>query len=78
MPPRQLIVRDLPADLVRRLQERAVAHGRSAEAEHREILRLALAPRKTTFKAALLAMPDVGEDGLFARPRRPSRKVNLR
>ena len=78
MSPRQLVVRDLPEDLVRRLRERAVAHGRSAEAEHREILRLALTPQKTSFKAALLAMPDVGDDALFARARRASRKVNLR
>lgn len=34
-----LLVRDVPDELVRRLKERARAHGRSAEAEHREILR---------------------------------------
>ncbi len=37
-----LIVRGVHQDLVSRLKERAVAHGRSAEAEHREILRQAL------------------------------------
>jgi plasmid stability protein len=37
-----LTVRNLDDDLVRRLRIRAAQHGRSAEAEHREILRLAL------------------------------------
>jgi antitoxin FitA len=37
-----LTVRNLDEDLVRRLRMRAAEHGRSAEAEHREILRLAL------------------------------------
>lgn len=74
---RQLVVRDLPEEIVRRLKERALEHGRSAEAEHREILRVALAPRRT-FKEALLAMPEAGDDDAFARPRRPSRRVRLR
>jgi plasmid stability protein len=37
-----LIVRRLDEDLVRRLKARALAHGRSAEAEHRAILEAAL------------------------------------
>lgn len=37
-----LTVRNLDAHLVRRLRIRAAEHGRSAEAEHREILRAAL------------------------------------
>ena len=37
-----LTVRNLDEDVVRRLRVRAAEHGRSAEAEHREILRLAL------------------------------------
>ena len=37
-----LTVRNLDDDLIRRLWIRAAEHGRSAEAEHREILRLAL------------------------------------
>jgi antitoxin FitA len=37
-----LLVRDVPEDLLRRLKERARANSRSAEAEHREILRRAL------------------------------------
>lgn len=38
-----LIVDDIDNDLIARLEERAAAHGRSAEAEHREILRQVLA-----------------------------------
>jgi antitoxin FitA len=37
-----LTVRNLDDALVRRLRVRAAEHGRSAEAEHREILRVAL------------------------------------
>jgi len=38
-----LMVRNLEDDVVRALRIRAAEHGRSAEAEHREILRSALA-----------------------------------
>jgi antitoxin FitA len=38
-----LHVRNLDDELIARLKRRAVRHGRSAEAEHREILRQALA-----------------------------------
>ena len=41
--PSSLSVRNLDDDLVARLKRRAARHGRSAEAEHREILRQALA-----------------------------------
>jgi plasmid stability protein len=60
----QLIVRDLDADLVLALKQRAARHGRSAEAEHRLILSEALAPdvERPAFKDFLLAMPDVLED----------------
>ncbi len=37
-----VIVRGIDADLITRLKQRAAAHGRSAEAEHREILRRVL------------------------------------
>ncbi len=40
--PTNLHVRNLDDDLVARLNRRAARHGRSAEAEHREILRQAL------------------------------------
>jgi antitoxin FitA len=38
-----LLVRNLDDDLIVRLKRRAAQHGRSTEAEHREILRQALA-----------------------------------
>jgi plasmid stability protein len=41
--PGNLHVRNLDEDLIRRLKRRAARHGRSTEAEHREILRQALA-----------------------------------
>ena len=41
--PRSLQLRNLDDDLIRRLKRRAALHGRSMEAEHREILRQALA-----------------------------------
>ncbi len=41
--PGNLSVRNLDDDLIARLKRRAARHGRSAEAEHREILRQALA-----------------------------------
>ena len=37
-----LLVRGVGDDLIQRLKGRAIMHGRSAEAEHREILRRAL------------------------------------
>lgn len=40
----QLVVNDVPDDLVRRLETRARRNKRSAEAEHRAILHDALAP----------------------------------
>ncbi len=75
----QLIVRNLEDTVVRRLRQRAASHGRSAEEEHREILRAVLSPRRATrsFKEHLLSMPDVGTDADFARaPQRP-RRVKL-
>jgi plasmid stability protein len=44
-----LIVREIDEEIVARLKLRAAEHGRSAEAEHREILREALAtePRRS-------------------------------
>jgi plasmid stability protein len=41
-----LTVRNLEDDVVRALRIRAAEHGRSAEAEHREILRQALTARR--------------------------------
>lgn len=41
--PRNLHVRNLGDELIARLKRRAARHGRSTEAEHREILRQVLA-----------------------------------
>jgi plasmid stability protein len=63
-----LLVRSVDDELVRALKERAGAHGRSAEAEHREILAAALArPRRRSFAEVLASMPDVGVDADFER-----------
>lgn len=74
----QLIVRNLEDEIVQALKERAVRHGRSAEAEHRELLReaLALTPGEDP-KAVLLEMPDVGEDSDFERVRDLPRRIDL-
>lgn len=75
----QLIVRNLPDDVVRGLKVRAARHGRSAEAEHRLILEEALRARRgpKTLKDALLAIPDVGDDADFARERGRGRRIRL-
>ncbi len=67
----QLIVRNLPDEVVRALKARAAENGRSAEAEHREILYEALLGAKPHMSLIefLLTMPDVGEDEDFARVR---------
>jgi len=63
-----LLVRGIDEALVQSLREQAAAHGRSAEAEHREILARALRrPRKRSFAEALMSMPDSGEDADFER-----------
>jgi plasmid stability protein len=72
----QLIVRNLPEVVVRRLKVRAASHGRSAEAEHRAILEGALGsdrPSKT-LKESLLSIPRFVD---FARLRRKPRRVAL-
>jgi plasmid stability protein len=64
----QLMVRNLPDGLVRALKQRAARHNRSAEQEHREILRDALrVTRRRTVAQALAAIPHVGLDSDFAR-----------
>ena len=74
----QLIVRKVEDEVVQALKERAGRHGRSAEAEHREILREALlaAPGEDP-KAVLFAMPDVGEDEDFERVHELPRRITL-
>jgi antitoxin FitA len=45
----QLLVRDVPQDVVEALKRRAVEHGRSAEAEHRIILEEVLRAGRAAF-----------------------------
>jgi plasmid stability protein len=79
----QLVVRNLEDEIVDALRRRAAEHGRSAEAEHREILCAALLPKpRTSLKAHLLAIPkSVGDedddDFAFEHRRDPGRSVDL-
>jgi plasmid stability protein len=75
----QLIVRNVEERLVRALKRRAAEHGRSAEAEHREILRQALEDQEAgeSFKQLLFSMPNVGRDEDFERRRDMPRDVEL-
>lgn len=63
----QLLVRELSQDLVDALKRRAASNGRSAEAEHREILRISLLgrPVKRPLKELLSAIPYFDDDDLF-------------
>ncbi|HEY2030068.1 MAG TPA: hypothetical protein VGH20_12765 [Myxococcales bacterium] len=71
----QLVVRNVEDAVVRELKTRAARHGRSAEAEHRELLRTALlAPPRMDFKEFLLTMPDPGP---IKRSRKKVRRVRL-
>jgi plasmid stability protein len=47
----QLLVRDVPRDIVEALKRQASSHGRSAEAEHRAILEKALKSGRESFRA---------------------------
>ena len=63
-----LLVRGIDEALVRSLRERAAAHGRSLEAEHREILKAALFRlKRRPFNEVLASMPNVGLDSDFER-----------
>jgi antitoxin FitA len=75
----QLLVRGIESNVVRELKIRAARNGRSAEEEHRQILREALragGPVKS-LKELLLDMPDVGEDRDFERPEDYGRPIEL-
>jgi antitoxin FitA len=74
----QLLVRDIEGEVVRELKVRAARHGRSAEEEHRQILREALSSKgpPQSLKELLLSMPD-GEDRDFERPEDRGRTVEL-
>jgi antitoxin FitA len=71
----QLIVRNIDEDLVLRLKRRAAEHGRSAEEEHRCLLRAAL--RSDGLSERLLEIPQVGEDSDFERAPELPREVDL-
>jgi antitoxin FitA len=64
----QLLVRNLPDELVRALKQRAAKRNRSAEQEHREILKAALkGPQRRRLADVLASMPNVGTDEDFTR-----------
>jgi plasmid stability protein len=75
----QLIVRRLESQVVAALRKQAARNGRSMEAEHREILRVALQPGKVRkrLKDLLIDMPAVGTDADFRRIRQRPRRVRL-
>jgi antitoxin FitA len=76
----QLVVRKIEEKVVRKLKERAGAHGVSMEEEHRRILREALlgtSAKRPSFKEALLAMPPAGDDLDFERGPQRDRPVAL-
>lgn len=76
----QLIVRQLEEQVVLNLKAQADARGVSMEEEHRRILREALLgtpARRPSFKDALLAIPNVGDDKDFDRGPQIDRPVAL-
>ncbi|MDL1959265.1 MAG: DNA-binding protein [Deltaproteobacteria bacterium] len=63
-----LVVRNLDKHIVDVLKQRAARHGRSAEAEHRVILKEVLLPsNRKSFAEVLSSMPNVGRDDDFER-----------
>jgi plasmid stability protein len=72
-----LLVRGIDASIVKALKARAVANGRSAEAEHRAIL-VRERPRRRSFAEVIAAMPDVGSDADFERVDEPARRRSRR
>ncbi len=75
----QLLVRDVPRDVVEALKRRASSHGRSAEAEHRAILEQALKAGREGFRARAGRLREetqgriVGESADLIREDRDSR-----
>jgi plasmid stability protein len=68
-----LLVRGVDDSLLQALKKRAGAHGRSQEAELREILAAALlAPPRRNLAELLATMPDVGVDADFQRQQDPA------
>jgi plasmid stability protein len=63
-----LIVRKLEPEIIEALKQRAAHNGRSAEMEHRAILReVLLVLKKRSLAEVLAAMPNVGTDADFER-----------
>jgi len=63
-----LVVRNVDEDVALALKQLAAAYGRSAEAEHREILKMVLQrPKRRSFIDVLKSIPNVGEDSDFDR-----------
>ena len=63
-----LVVRNIDIEVTLALKQQAAANGRSAEAEHREILKAALQrPQRKSLIELLMSMPDVGDDADFSR-----------
>ena len=61
-----LVVRNGDEEIALALKHQAASHGRSAEAEHREILKSVLQrPKRRSVAAILSSMPNVGEDADF-------------
>ncbi len=61
-----ILTLDTDDELLQALTQQAAAHGRTAEAEHREILRTALQrPKRRSLAEVLADMPNVGEDADF-------------
>jgi plasmid stability protein len=75
----QLLVRDVPRDVVEALKRQASSHGRSAEAEHRAILEKALRAGREAFRARAGRLREetqgriVGESADLIREDRDSR-----
>lgn len=71
----QLLVRDIPDELVRALKLRAARRNHSAEQEHREILKSVLrAPARRPLADVLANMPNVGQDADFEREQLSTRR----
>jgi plasmid stability protein len=76
----QLIVRQIEEQIVKKLKKQAEGHGVSMEEEHRRILRESLlgkSAKRTSFKEALRAMPNVGDDADFSRDEEGFRKTGV-
>jgi plasmid stability protein len=71
----QLVIRNVPESIVKKLQRRAAAHGVSAEEEHRRILKDALANEKAAQQPYTLfdhirKLGEIAPDLEFGRKRR--------